>query len=115
MAGYRFRRVSKKELRRVFNERAKYWERVQTGELDETIIDNEPAARKYRFPAGTRDQTVWYYERTPKRRRVAVVHQFCKPNGRLAASGKPDPKWVLYRGTIYAGPDRWGRLDEDAG
>lgn len=92
------------------------WERAQSGEFSERIISNEPAARKHRFPRGTRDQTVWYYEKTKPPRRVAVVHQFVKPRSRaLAASKKPDPKWVRIGTTIYAGPDRWGLIDEDLG
>jgi hypothetical protein len=109
MAGLRFRRISKQELQQKFNE-GQYWERAQSGEFLEEPIDDAPAARRYGFPRGTRDQTVWYYERTSPPRRVAVVHQFRKPDGALAASGRPDPKWLREGDTIYAGPDRWGLL-----
>jgi hypothetical protein len=112
MANYRFLRVNEEKLQRIFNEN-EYWERAQGGEFSEEVIDDAPAARKYRFPAGTRDQTVWYHETTGHGRRVAVVHQFRKRDGTLAASGRPDPKWVLVGNTIYAGPDRWGIAEND--
>ena len=54
---------------------------------------------------GTVSQLVAYYERLPngRRRALAVVFQYMQPDGRLGASGKPDPKWLrLPDGAIIA-------------
>jgi len=34
-------------------------------------------------------------------RRVSIVHQYLRPDGKIGAGGKPDPKWVLFNGVIY--------------
>ena len=41
---------------------------------------------------------VAYYE---KRRKVAMVHQYLRPDGTLGASGLPDPKRLLVNDLLY--------------
>ena len=58
---------------------------------------------------GTVSQLVAYYERLPngQRRLVAVIFQYLQPDGKLGASGKPDPKWLrLSDGAIVAAKSR---------
>lgn len=43
-------------------------------------------------PPCTRSQVVFYFDQSGAR--VAVVHQYLRPDGTLGASGKPDPKWL---------------------
>ena len=43
---------------------------------------------------------VGYFEGTDGPR-VALVHQYLRPDGTVGASGRPDPKAVLERGTLY--------------
>lgn len=38
----------------------------------------------------------------PDGSRVALVHQYLRPDGTVGASGQPDPKWLLEDGVIYA-------------
>ena len=52
-----------------------------------------------RIPAGSKSERVVY--RDELGRRVAIVHQFRKPNGQLGASGKPDPKMLEHEGDNY--------------
>ncbi len=33
-------------------------------------------------------------------KKVALVHQYLRPDGRIGASGMPDPKWLLGEGEI---------------
>jgi hypothetical protein len=44
---------------------------------------------------------VAYYETWGNRRRIALVHQYLRPDGTVGASGRPDPKAILDRGTLY--------------
>ncbi len=58
---------------------------------------------------GTVSQLVAYYERLPdgQKRLLAVVFQYLQPDGKLGASGKPDPKWLrLPDGGIIAAQSR---------
>ena len=47
----------------------------------------------------TQSQDMSYYDRGGLE--VARVQQFVYPDGKLAASGRPDPKRVLYKGKLY--------------
>jgi len=48
-------------------------------------------------PPGTRSQSVPYYLMGVK---IAVCHQFLRPDSSLGASGLPDPKLVEYQGHV---------------
>jgi len=50
-----------------------------------------------REPPGTRSQSVPYYLMGVK---IAVCHQYLRPDGSLGASGLPDPKLVEYQGHV---------------
>jgi hypothetical protein len=65
-----------------------------------TPARDNPAHPKYGFPPGTRSQTVLYHDHSG--RRIAVVHQFARPDGTLVASRRPDPKCLWEHGTLYA-------------
>jgi hypothetical protein len=43
-------------------------------------------------------QTVEYYDGD---NRVALVHQYLRPDGTIGASGRPDPKALLEDGILY--------------
>lgn len=74
-------------------------ERWQAGELQTVAARpaRSPAANRG-FPAGTLSITEeWWEEST----RVAVVHYYQLPDGSLAASGRPDPKWLFDGVTVF--------------
>lgn len=50
-------------------------------------------------PYCTHSQIIRYF--TEDGQKVAVVHQYKKPDGSIAASGKPDPKWLHVDGITY--------------
>ena len=88
------RPLSQSELRKIFNER-QYYHKIQTGEVFEDLLDSRHATPKRSGqPYCTHSQLIAYRERDSKRK-VALVHQYLRPDGRIGASGRPDPKWLL--------------------
>ncbi len=63
-----------------------YWDRHRTN----------PAAN---LPPCTRSQILEYVDRDGTL--VAKAHQFLLPDGKVGASGEPDPKAILHDGTLY--------------
>ena len=59
-------------------------------------VATHPASSRYNQPAGTESRTVEYID--PDGQRVLLTHEFRLPDGRIGASGKPDPKFFLYKG-----------------
>lgn len=87
------------ELRDRFN-RGGFWDRAQRGELRLDIVsDNHPSPPLADEPFCTYSQLIEYYTLTGTK--VAVVHQYLRPDGTIGASGVPDPKMVLDRGVVY--------------
>lgn len=88
------RRVPATEIRELFNER-QYYHRIATGEIFEDLLENLHATpARSGQPHCTHSQLIAYRERNTNRK-VALVHQYLRPDGRIGASGKPDPKWLL--------------------
>ena len=94
-----FRRVSEVELRERFN-RLRYHERAQAGEIFMLVEREEPSSADW-LPEGTLSQVIHYYT-TDLKTKLAIVHQYLRPDGTLGASGMPDPKLVYEDGAIYA-------------
>lgn len=87
------------ELRRVFNER-QYYHKIQTGELREDLLENSHATPKRSGqPYCTYSQLIAYREQSSNKK-VAMVHQYLRPDGTIGASGLPDPKWLICDGEI---------------
>jgi hypothetical protein len=61
-----------------------------------TVAERHPAAPEFHQPPGTMSETLWYSEsRVGKLVRVAVLHQFVLPDGRVNnRAGLPDPKYI---------------------
>lgn len=92
-------RVSPRELRKMFND-GKYWEQVKQGTLRaEVKKSNHPSSPKARVPFCTRSQYLIYINNNG--RKVAGVHQYLQPDGKLGASGRPDPKELLINNILY--------------
>src|SRR5689334_18525479 len=93
-------RVPDHRLRKMFND-GRYYERLQAGELQGFVAnDRHPSAPAAREPICTRSQIVYYYD-VRRRTKVAVVHQYVRPDNTLGASGRPDPKRIIDGNTIY--------------
>jgi hypothetical protein len=94
-------KVPSEIIQRLFND-ADYVGKVRNALLYQLVRrcrakdpDREPRDE----PPGTRSQVVEYFDRHGTR--IAVVHQYVRPDGSLGASGKPDPKYLLHEGTLY--------------
>ena len=89
------RRVSEHELRRRFNE-GRFWQRVQAGHLQARVLKGKPC-RLATGPTGTLSQIVADHDGSQK---IALVHQYLRPDGTLGDSGRPDPKELLDDGIV---------------
>ena len=89
-------------MRKVFNSEIRPG--IDSGVFLEMVISAAPPAPKYGEPQGTLSQMVEYWAPAhdgATMEQVALIHRFLRPDGTLGASGKPDPKRVLYDGTLY--------------
>jgi hypothetical protein len=89
--------VAAREIQTYFNE-GRYYERARQGEFDTRLLKSRvPKHLHQGEPEGTLSQMVAYYE---SGRRIAIVHQYLRPDGTLGASGRPDPKQLLHEGEL---------------
>lgn len=92
-------RIEQEQMRKIFNE-GKYWEKTKSGEFSAVAIeDRHPSLTVANEPFCTRSQMISY--RDQSNNEVARAHQYLRTDGTLGASGKPDPKRVLFNGTLY--------------
>lgn len=92
------RKVSAAELRRLFNE-GRYHERAQANQLLISVESEREARDSAGQPPGTLSQMVWYFDPSTLDR-VALVHQYRRPDGSIGGSGRPDPKRLLLQDEI---------------
>ena len=86
-------------MRRMFNE-SNLWVRVQQGEFTQALMtESHPSPPRASLPECTRSQILAYYD--PHGVKVALVHQYLRPDGSFGASGRPDPKKLLLDGVLY--------------
>ena len=83
----------------MFNEEG-YWEKAKSGEFTMVTLDHRhPALTVANEPHCTHSQMVSY--RDANGNEMARVHQYLRPDGTIGASGKPDPKRMFLRDTLY--------------
>lgn len=99
MARPPIRRVSKDELREIFDRC--YLSDALAGRLSETIDSQGPPDPRANQPPGTLSQRVRYWKGDVA---VAVCHRYLLPDGTLGGSGMPDPKAVVENGVLHAAP-----------
>lgn len=86
-------------IQKIFND-GNYVEKTKTGELTtEVQRSNHPSPPLSFEPFCTESQMVRYVNKRGKT--VALVHQYLRPDGKIGASGKPDPKFLFHRGIVY--------------
>lgn len=83
-------------LRTHFNS-GRFYERMQRGELTPLVLHSSPRTLADGEPVAS--QTVAYLDHLGTK--VAVVHQYIRPDGSVAASGLPDPKDLVVDGMEY--------------
>ena len=92
-------RIQASEMQRRFNE-GRYWERAQAGEFTMILMeDRHPSLMAADEPFCTHSQMVSY--RDTENNEIARVHQYLRPDGKIGASGRPDPKRLFEDGTLY--------------
>jgi len=95
-------RVDVWQLRKVFNE-AQMWERCLANELTEQRTRTGTPRADYNQPDGTLSVASYLVDRDG--RRVALVHYYLLPNGRINNNkNMPDPKWCIVGDTRYSLP-----------
>ena len=92
--------VAPKIIRDIFNE-GKFYERMIQGEFITTIKrSSHPNTPPDGEPYCTKSQILFYIDHNNNL--VAVVHQYLRFNGKLGASGLPDPKRLFLDDKILA-------------
>jgi hypothetical protein len=91
-------RISSTEMCRIFNDDG-YWEKVKNGELQTFLLEACISKLLTHETCEIQSQMLSYRDSTGEE--VARIHQFVRPDGTLAASGKPDPKRLLKDGILY--------------
>jgi hypothetical protein len=83
----------------MFND-GQYVERARAGEFKTVLwVEKHPSPPRANEPYCTISQMIAYLDKDGKR--VALVHQYLRPDGRIGASGRPDPKQLLQGGALY--------------
>lgn len=88
-------KVSQRELRRLFNSH-NIWDRVEAGEFTLRLLYcGEPSIP---MPHGTKSLRQAIFD---GRTKIAEVHYYQLPGGKIGASGRPDPKVLFLDGEHY--------------
>ena len=91
-------RISVDEMRQKFNGSG-YWENVKSGKWTAIVMESRTSDA---LPNETVEITsLMLSYRDEAGNEMARVHQYQRPDGSIAASGKPDPKRMVRDGTLY--------------
>ena len=82
----------------MFNEE-RFVERSQTGEIKAVVVHSGTPSPDVGLPLGSRSQLL--SNRDLNGLELARAHQYVLPDGRVGASGKPDPKRILKDGKLF--------------
>jgi len=85
-------------MRLRFNE-GLYWDKVKSGELIAHVMQSRLSKSLPNETVEIQSQMLSYRDSTGQE--IARVHQYSRPDGTIAASGKPDPKRLLDDGILY--------------
>jgi hypothetical protein len=91
-------RVAPEQMRRLFNH-GRYWDKVKSGELTAHVLQSRVSRSLPYETVEILSQMVSYRDLAGQE--IARVHQYLRPDGTIAASGKPDPKRLLEGRTLY--------------
>jgi hypothetical protein len=92
-------RVTPAEMRRIFKVSGVH-HRINSGRIREVLSRDDPQAPpNSREPSGTHSQILAFFDRDDNK--IAVVHQYKRPDGSTGGSGQPEPKRILIGRTVY--------------
>lgn len=77
----------------------RFQRRIASGELRAKLLEDGTPSPRAGEPPGTRSQIIAYLD--PRGARVAIIHQYLRPDGSLGASGRQDPKAIRLGDIIY--------------
>ncbi len=79
---------------------SKILDRIKSGELRQVLSrDDHPAPPTSGQPFCTRSQILSFFDADDNK--IAVLHQYKRPDDSIGGSGQPDPKLLLIGRTIY--------------
>ena len=87
--------TSADEVRAIFN--STILPAVAEGRVRFRVLDETEPSERSNQPRGTVSQTLGYFVGDQM---VARAHRFLLKDESVSASGLPDPKWVVFEGTI---------------
>jgi hypothetical protein len=94
-----FKATTDGEIKKLFND-GHYWDRAFAGEFMELgVSDRHPSMHKANENYCTISQMVEYRDKSGSL--IALVHQYRRTDGKIGASGKPDPKKLRIGDIIY--------------
>lgn len=85
-------------MRVRFND-GQFWERQKVGEFTAHVLESRVSTALTNETVEITSQMVSYRDSTSNE--IARVHQYVRPDGSIAASGKPDPKRLFDGGVLY--------------
>lgn len=92
------KRITVNEMRQRFNDGG-YWDKIKSGQWTTYTLESRISDA---LPQETVQITsVMLSYRDANGDEMARVHQYVRPDGTLAASGKPDPKRLVQHGILY--------------
>jgi len=92
------KRIPVQEMRTRFND-ARYWEKVQKGEWTAHVLESRVSHMLTDETVEITSVMLSYHNEQGFE--MARVHQYERPDGTLAASGRPDPKRLFQDGILY--------------
>jgi hypothetical protein len=100
MANPKQKFVTQAEIQKIFNEEG-YLDQVTSNAYNAAVIESKHRTPpKSKMPFCTHSQRVEYRDKKLGER-IAVCHRYLMPNGKLGASGLPDPKILLHNDVVY--------------
>jgi hypothetical protein len=93
-----FERISVDEMRQKFNSSG-YWEYVQSGKWTSHTLESRISGALPEETVEITSVMLSYHDENGNE--MARVHQYQRPDGSIAASGKPDPKRLVQDGVLY--------------
>jgi hypothetical protein len=92
------KRISVEEMRKRFNEGG-YWEKVLKRDWTAHPLESRISDALTNETVQITSVMLSYHDDNGDE--VARVHQYVRPDGSLAASGRPDPKRLVQDGILY--------------
>lgn len=85
---------------RVLFSSCRILERIDRAELRPFVDTSREVPTNHHEPEGTLSQLLHIYD-VADNAKVAIMHQYLRPDGTIGASGRPDPKMLVVDGVMH--------------